>query len=44
MPLDARVENYPNVMQNISIFSQMLVLMWKASQGVLVSKFFEKIV
>ena len=39
MPLDARVENYLNVMQNLPIFSQMLVLMWEASQGVLIPKF-----
>ena len=39
MPLDARVKKYLNVMQNLPIFSQMLVLMWEASQGVLVPKF-----
>ena len=36
---DTRVENYLNVMQNLPIFSQMLVLMWEASQWVLVPKF-----
>ena len=33
------VENYQNVMQNPPISSQMLVLLWEASQLVLVPKF-----
>ncbi len=39
MPLDASVENYLNVMQSLPIFSQMLVLMWEGSQGLLVPNF-----
>ena len=40
IPIVVRVENYQNVMQNPSIFSQMLLLMWEASQWVLVQKIF----
>ena len=39
MPIDARVENYPNVMINAPIFAQLIALMWGASQWVLVTKF-----
>ena len=39
MPIDTRVENCPNVMINAPIFAQLIALMWKASQWVLVTKF-----
>ena len=39
IPCFIGVENYLNAMQNSPIFSQMLILMWKVSQKVLVPKF-----
>ena len=39
MPIAVRVENYLNIMLNSQIFPQLLVLMWEASQYVLVPKF-----
>ena len=39
IPIARGVENLQNVMQNPPIFSQMLLLMWEASQLVLVQKF-----
>ena len=31
MPIDARVENYPKIMINASVFVQMIALTWEAS-------------
>ena len=39
IPLAAIAENYLNIMLNSQIFPQLLILMWEASQKVLVSKF-----